>query len=452
MSTVQLNNVTVERSEDGLVTLQIEVAPEEVRAARERAIKEYSRRLRIPGFRPGHIPANIVRRNVGDESIAQRVSDQLVSVAYQQALEQTELQPLERAEVDQLTFDAFEGDKPLQFTARVVVRPPVELGETRGLTVTRPTVEVTEEDIDKAIEELRTEHATLRNVEDRGAQEGDILVAELQVFIDDKPRSEEPTRLRPFVLGESSFVPRIDEHLLGAHLDEERRFNVTYPSDFQDTELAGQVAEFVVKVTALKERVPAELNDEFANRIGVEDISGVRERLRQLITENREREARDAVRAQLSQAATDAAQLEVPSRLVDIRLERRIKNLEYDLGQREATLEQYLQDTGQTREDFEAELRREVEADLRRELVLDEIARRENLSVSDEEIETHYRALAALFEQPLEKVIEQFDVHSVRASILRRKAVDWLMENAHIEGSEPVATDEGPKLWLPGQP
>ena len=432
MSTVQLNNVTVERDADGLATLQVEVAPEEIKVARERVIKEYSRRLRVPGFRPGHIPPNIVRRNVGDETIAQRVSDELVPVAYQQALEQSDLQPLERAEVEQLTFDAFEGDKPLQFTARVVVRPSFELSELKGLAATRPVVEVTDEDVEQALEQLRAEHTTLRDVEGRGAQEGDVVSGELQVFLDGTPRHEEPTRLRPFILGESGFLPSIDEHLIGAEPGEERRFNVTYPADFNDAELAGQLAEFAVKLLALKERVLPEVDDAFAQTVGTEDVSTLRERLRLFVLENREREAREAVRTQVTQAATDATPLEVPARLVETRTGLRLRNLEHELTHRQSSVEQYLQETGKTREELEADLKGEVEAELHRELVLDEVARRENLTTTDEEVEAYYLTLANVLQQPVEKVVEEFDVHGVRASIIRRKAVDFLVENADI--------------------
>jgi len=432
MSTVQLSNVTVERSEDGLATLTIEVSPESVRATREKIIKDYSRRLRVPGFRPGHIPSNIVRRNVGDESIAQSVSDELVPAAYQEALLQTELQPLERAEVDQLTFDAFTADQPLNFTARVIVRPDMEMGDLKGLPITRPKSEVTEEDIDQGIEALRAERATLRPVEDRGAQEGDVITADLQVFLDGQPRSEEPTNLRAFVLGESGLAPRIDEHLIGTELDEERRFNITYPSDFQDEELAGQIAEFVVKVTSIKERVLPEVDEEFAALLGVDDVPALRERMREFVTERHGREAREAMRAQITAAAADATQFQVPASLIVKRVELRLHNFQHELEHRQATIEDYLADAGQTREEFEAALHTEVETELRQDLVLDEIARRENLTVNGDEIEQHYRMLSMVMRQPLENILEQIDVNSVRASILQRKAVDWLLDNANI--------------------
>jgi trigger factor len=445
MATVQLNNVSIERGEGGLVTLQVEVAPEAVRETRERVIREYSRRIRVPGFRPGRIPANIVRRQVGDEAIAQQVSDELVPQAYQQAIVQSELQPLDRAQVDDLTFDALTGEGPLQFTARVIVRPTIELGELAGLEAKTPRVEVTDDDVEKGLEALREENATQKNVEGRGAQNGDILSGELQVFMDGEARSEEPARLRSFVLGESGFIPSIDEHLIGAQLDEERRFDVQYPDDFKDEELTGKAAEFVLKVTAIKEKVLPELDDEFAKKLGLDDVPALRERMRQAIQEGREREARDYVRSSLSQAAAQTVEFEVPTSIVDTRIQNRIHNFEHELSQRNATLDDYLQSTGQTREQLEEQVRDEVADELKQELVLDELARREALLVEDGEIENHYMMMAQAMGRPVEDVVQNLDVNTVRSSILQRKAVDWLVENAvvqEVDAAELMQADE----------
>ncbi len=234
------------------------------------------------------------------------------------------------------------------------------------------------------------------------------------------------------MLGESGFVPSIDEHLIGIGLDEERRFNVTYPSDFKDEALAGQVAEFAVKVTSIKERALPEIDDEFAQTFGAEDVADLRERLRIYVTDRHEREAREEMRTQVAQAAVDSTQFEVPAGLIKKRVEYRLHDLQHDLEHRQTTLEEYLADAGQTREELEASLWKEVEAELREDLVLDEIARREKLTASGEEIEQHYRMLSMVMQQPLDKVLEYVDVNSVRASILQRKAVDWLLENADI--------------------
>ena len=441
--TMQLNDVRVERGEGGMVTMQIEVAPSEVQSARARVIKDLSRRIRVSGFRPGHIPANIVRRQVGDESIAQSVSDELVPLAYQAALAQADLQPLDRAQVDELFFDAFDGEKPLQFTARVVVRPTIEIGEYKGLTATKPAVEVTDDDIERGLQELRSQRATMRDVADRGAQNGDILNAELRVFIDGEARGDgEPARLRSFTLGESGFIPPIDEHLLDARLDDERRFPVTYPEDFNDGDLAGKEAEFAVKVTSLKERVLPELNDEFAVSVGLEDMAGVRERMREAIQDGRERESREAVRSTLAQAALATAQFETPSSLVDSRVARRLENIEGELTHRGATLEEYLTSLEKTREEFDADLRSEVETEVRGELVLDEIARRENLTAEPEEIEHHYHQVAAAMNQPVEEIVKRLDIESARASIQQRKAVDHLVLNAVVTDESGATVEE----------
>lgn len=439
---VQLNNVTVDKNENGLVTLNIEVAPETVRAARQRALKAWSKRLRVPGFRPGHIPSNIVLRQVGEESLAQSVSDELVPQIYQEALQQTSLVPLERATVDELPFDAFAGEAPLNLVAHVIVRPEIELGTLEGLEISKPAVEISDADVDAGLESLRNERAQLNNIEGRGAQNGDVLTALLQVYIDGEARSDEPAPLRAFVLGESGFTPNIDEHLVGAELDETRKFKLAYPDDFQDEELAGKEGEFEVKVTALKERILPELNEEFAQAAGAENIEGLRAQMKQFLATRAERETIEAMRTEVVQKAVEGATLTVPTELVNRRAHNRFHAFEHELQHRESTLEDYLAETGQSREEFESTLAAELEGELRQELVLDEIAQRQNVEVTIPEIENHYRMMSQYLRQPIEQLINEVDVETVRASIRQRKAIDWLMQNAKIEGDTSESTAE----------
>jgi len=444
LMTTVLNNVAVERGEDGVVTLQVEVAPELVRTQRERVIREAGRTLRVAGFRPGKIPSNIVVRNIGEEAIAQRVSDEVLPEAYMAAVEQEGLDPLNQAAVDQLDFAAFSGGEPLRFTARFIERPSIELPALTALEAVRPPVQVTDEDIERGLEALRGENATFKRIEERPVQDGDVLSADLMVFMNGEAKSDEPTRLRQFVVGQSGFVPEIDEHLVGAALDEEKRFAVHYPDDFKDEELAGQDAEFAVKVTSIRERMLPEIDDEFASRLGLEDVPGLRERMAQAIAEGREREAREAVRTQLARAAAEATEFAVPSSYVEARLEQRMHNIEHELGQQEATLDDYLKSVGQERADFDAALRADVESEARQELVLDAIAKREGFVVLDEEIEQHYRMLAQMSQASLEDVVRNVDISTVRTSILQRKSVDWLVDNAQIsQAAADDADDEG---------
>ncbi len=440
---IQLNSVSVEKGEGGLVSLTVEVAPQSVQTARERVIKEFSKRLKVPGFRPGSIPAGIVRRNVGDEAIAQEVSEQLVPAAYQAAIEQEKVQPLERAEVDDVSFDAFNGEQPLTFVARVIVRPEISVGSTEGLSATKRTIVITEEDVEQALLRMREERAYLVNAPERGAEEGDVLFADVQVYIDGAPRAEEPAKLRGFVLGQSGFVPPIDEHLIGMTLDETKKFPVTYPEDFQDPELANREAEFEVKVTAIKNRVVPELSDEFAQISGAENVEDLRVKLGDYLGAVGEREARRETREQLVKAVVDTSSLEVPTALIDIRLGERLQGIQQELAQNGATTEQYLESINSTQEQLEADLREELGNELKTELVLDEIAAQQQIPVSMEEVEQHYLLMAQVMEQPVEQLVQNVPVANVRTSILQRKAIDLLVKKSTItdEQGNPVSMD-----------
>ena len=440
---IQLNSVSVEKGEGGLLSLTVEVAPQSVQATRERVIKEFSKRLKVPGFRPGSIPAGIVRRNVGDEAIAQEVSEQLVPAAYQAAIEQEKVQPLERAEVDDLSFDAFDGEKPLTFVARVIARPEITVGETEGLSATKRTVVIADEDVEQALTRMREERAYLVNAPERGAEEGDVLFAEVQVYIGGEPRAPEPAKLRGFVLGQSGFVPNIDDQLTGMTLDETKKFAVTYPEDFQDPDLAGKDAEFEVKITAIKLRVVPELSDEFAQISGASDAADLQIKLRDYLENVGEREARKETREQLVKAVVDTSTLEVPEALITIRLGERLQGIQQELSQNGATTEQYLESINSTQEQLETDLREELQNELKTELVLDEIAAKQELPVSMQEVEQHYLLMAQVMEQPVEDLVKNVPIANVRTSILQRKAIDLLVEKAEIkdENGEIVSMD-----------
>ncbi len=433
---ISLNSVSVEKGEGGLLNLSVEVSPDSVQKTRERVIKEFSKRLKVPGFRPGSIPAGIVRRNVGDDAIAQEVSEQLVPAAYQAAIEQEKVQPLERAEVDNLEFDAFDAEKPLTFVARVIARPEITLGSVEGLAATKRTVQITDEDVEQALTRMREERAYLVNVPERGAENGDVLFADVQVYIDGAPRAEEPAKLRGFVLGESGFVPPIDEFLIGMQLDETKKFPVTYPEDFQDPELASKEAEFEVKLTALKSRVVPELTDEFAQISGAENVDDLTVKLRDYLAAVGERESRKETREELVKAVVDASELEVPAALITIRLSERLQGIEQELAQNQATTEQYLASINSTQEQLEADLREELQTELKTELVLDEIAAKQELPVSMAEVEQHYLLMAQVMEQPVEQLVQSVPVANVRTSILQRKAIDYLVSKAEIKNEQ----------------
>lgn len=438
---MQLNDVQIERGDSGEVTLKIEVAPDAVKEARARVLKDLSKRVRVPGFRPGHVPANIVKRQVGEETIAQNVSDELVPQAYQAALAQTELRPLDRAQVDDVTFDAVDGEKPFTFTARFNARPEIEMPEYKGLEAGKPRVEVTDEDVERGLEELRNQRASTRNVDGRGAQDGDLINAELRVAMNGEPHGE-AARLRPFALGQSGFVPEIDSHLVGVTLDEEREFSVKYPDDFHDAELAGKDAEFAVKITALKERVLPELTDEFAQTLQIENMDAVRERMREAIQDGRERESREALRSRLVNSLVSQTDFPLPQALLEERAKNRVENAERELSSRGVTLENYFEYSGTTREEFEAQARDEADTEFRQELVLEEIAHRENLTASPDDFENYYRTIASMMNVSLDDAVKNIEPDAARAAITQSKAVDLLETNAVVTEDEPLSEDD----------
>jgi trigger factor len=243
-------------------------------------------------------------------------------------------------------------------------------------------------------------------------------------------------------LGHSDTVPSIDEHLEGVKIDEERTFKATYPEDFEDAELAGKEAEFTVKITAVKERKVPELNDEAAQRVGLKDVEELREKVREGIASQHDRQARDDVRNQITRAAAEAAEVEVPQKLVERRVADRKNQKEAEQKRAEKTLEDFLKEGDITQEAWEAQLTEEEYNALREDLVLDDVARTQGLTVPTEELEDYFVNLAQMLQQPIEDVVKRFDVQAVHASLLRQKAVDWLVDQAKVEDAEEEKEEE----------
>ena len=438
---IQLTNVTVEPNEGGLVSLTVEVAPASVQEARTRVIKEFSKRIRVPGFRPGSVPAGIVRRNVGDEAIAQEVADQIVGAAYNAAIAQEKIQPLEQAQVDDLNFDVFESEAPLSFVARVIARPEITLGSTDGLEAVKKSVDISDEDVENALNQMREEAAYLKNAPERPVEEGDVLFAEVQVYIDGEPRSEEPANLRGFVVGQSGFVPSIDDQLVGMNIDETKKFNVTYPEDFPEEDLRNKEAEFEIKVTSVKERVVPELTTEFAQIRQAEDVDDLKAKLRVYLASVGERESRREVRESLVEQVVTTSTLEVPGALVDLRVGERVTAINQELAQNGATMEAYLNSINSTQEQLETDLREEITNELKTELVLDEIATQQAFPIEMVEIEQHYLLMANATNTPPEELVKNVPVANVRTSILQRKAIDFLVEKAEIKDEQGAVVD-----------
>ena len=435
---------TVEKVENRRATLTVEVEPEIVARALDRAYRNLVRRVQIPGFRKGRAPRFLVERYLGRAALYEEALDHLLPEAYSQAVTDTGIEPIDRP---RLTVDSFDETTGLRFTAEVEVKPEVELGDYRAIRVEPPSAEVTPAEVDAELQRLRELHATLVPVEDGTAEKGMVAVIDFAGTVDGEPIPNGQAENYTVELGSGRLIDGVEDQILGMRPGEERDITVTFPEDHADENLRGKQATFHVRLKELKRKQLPEVDDEFAREVaGVAGVQELRERVEKELTQLARERARAELRRQVVERVVEGAQLEVPETLVNRRIDQLVDDMARQLRQQGIDLEQFLAQTGQTREQLREQFRERAVADVRTDLVLDAVGKREGIEATPQEVETEVRLLAAAAGQPYQQVRQTFArsglLLDVAESIRRRKVIDRLVELA--TGGAAAETPETP--------
>ena len=387
--------VTKEPLEPCQVALTIEVEPDKVVHAVDRAYKEYAKYVSVPGFRKGKAPMSFVRQRIPESDVRQRTAELLVEPAYNEAIKQEDVQPYAPPKLELVQLDLTE--KPFIFKAVVPLAPQVELGAYTGLEVERNKFLLSDEDVDKQIERMRERAADYPKVE-RPVQTGDLVIGDVAAVVDARPEAAEP---RPTMIevGAEGNIPGFDEHLVGLSAGETKTFTLPYPDDYPEEDLAGEEAEFTVSVKEVRAKEIPPLDDELAKKITngkIESLDALKANIRTDMERNLADNAERQVESSLVDQIVPASTIKYPPVLVDSEVEDDAKQFMARLEQEKVTLDDYLARTGKTREQLMARVpagrRKRIEIGL----VLGEIAEKENLAVTPEDIDA---AIAAQAEQ-----------------------------------------------------
>ena len=420
--------------------IDVVIEPEAVRAVYDRISDKYAKGANVPGFRPGHAPRGVVRTRFKDQ-IRTELLRELLPDAVQKAVEEHKLAPLGEPELNLENTGGLSelGEKPISFSVNVEVLPDIKLGDYKGLEVARRTRPVKDEDLDRVIESLRENSATLEPVEDRGARPGDTVTANFHgKFLNDL--DAEPIKVEDVdvVLGGPGVVSEITDNLTGAKPDDEKVFTVDYPADFSSKGLAGKQVEYTIKVSAVRIRELPELDDEWAQSLGeeVESLGDLRAKVRSDLESQTKNEADNKVRADLVRQIVEAHQLELPERLVEHQTEVRLESVVRDMiGQGIDPRNKEL-DWDKARDS----LKEQASYDLRGSLLLERIADEEKIEVSEQEIDDEINAIAEASRQSPEQVrgilTKQGGERSIAGRLRNRKALEFLVANAKITDQE----------------
>ncbi len=405
----------------------IQVPAEKIDTEVEKRLQDLSRRVRLDGFRPGKVPVRVVRQRFGRQ-VLHEVANELMQESYAEALREHELRPAGKAE---FSVDSVEFHRDLEFVAEFEVFPEVSPASMAGLEIRRPQVEITEEDVDRVIERLREQRKTWEPV-DRPAQMGDRLTFDLEATVDGEPFEGGSGKDLALELGGGQWVPGFDEALEGLAAGDHKSFDLTFPEDHQNKDIAGKAVHFEVDLTKVEAPRLPELDEAFAKAFGVEE-GGVEE-LRRQVRSNMERELAEKVRADLKAQVMDALldrnPIEVPSALVKQEIETLRKQTMQMLG---------VQDPGRFPDQrFEQEARRRVALGL----IIGAIVREQELSPDPERVSQEIEKLAESYEEPeLLKAYYQRNAEArreVEGKVLEDMLVDFVLQEAQVR-DEPKA-------------
>jgi trigger factor len=420
-------------------TLNVEVPTEVVDAEIGRITRRYAKAARLPGFRPGKAPLTVVRQRF-KEQILHDVAHDLVPRVVGEALRERGVEPVDTPRVRDLNLE--EG-QPLVFTAAVETAPPVDPGDLSTLRVTGTRQPVGDDDVDQALSRLRERMARFEPVSDRAAEHGDTVVMNLSRRRLTGPQGAEIPPEEPEAhdevsaeIGDAANPPGFDDGLLGLRPDDTRTFEVTFPADYEVDDLAGARMEYVVTATSLRRRVLPDLDDELARDLGeFTTLDDLRARVRSDLEQDADRDRRRRMRQQLLEQLATRVTGEIPESMVTREVDRRVEEfvrrlMEQGVDPRRAAVDW---------DEFRAQQQAPAEATVRSVLALDAIAARDQLEVSEAELDADIEGYATRMGRPAAEVraelARQDRLEPLRVGLLREKAVELALTRATIEGA-----------------
>ncbi|MCL0101369.1 trigger factor [Peptococcaceae bacterium] len=422
-----------EKIEKNKVKLTIELDNERFARALNRVYKRIANEIDIPGFRRGKAPKFLLDRYVGKEKIRYEAIEDIFSDVYREAVKMSNISPVSQPVIENIEDTS---DK-LVLELKVDVKPEVKLGQYKGIEVEKPSVEVSDEEIQKELEYLQRVNANLVVVNDGELQDGDVAIIDFTGYIDGKPFDNGSAKNYSLTIGSGSFIAGFEDQLLGLKPGEEREIKVTFPKDYHIEMLAGKEASFNVKLNEIKRYELPPLGDELAKEVSEFDtLKELKKDIFNKTREVKEQKVDSEVQRNLIKKVISNSEMEIPDSMIEHQLDRMVEEMYHELRARGIELSDYLRKFNYTLEDIREKIRDEAEFIIKKGLVLDAIAESENLKASDEEVDKEISEIAERLKQDLEKfkqtIAKEGDLDIIKLDISRRKVIDFLLDNAVI--------------------
>ena len=424
--------VTVENGENQQVTLTVEVEAAEVSKAVEKAVKRLSNRVNIPGFRKGKAPRKIIERNVGMDAIMQEAFDIVGPKAFADALEEQKIEPVSRPQID---IETLEDGKDLVFKATVTPRPEVKLGEYKGLKVEKKVEAVTDEDVEKQLKTFQDRQGKMVDAPEGSAvKDGDFTTLDFEGFVDGEAFEGGKGQDYPLQIGSGSFIPGFEDQLIGAKIGEEKEVNVTFPEEYHAKELAGKAAMFKCTIRSIKQKELPAMDDELAKKVSkFETLEELKADVRKNLEENAARKAENDQKSAAIEMATNNITVDIPAVMIDNRVESMIREMAMRLEQQGMSFDAYLQYAGTDINKIREDYRETAEKNVRTDLMLEEVAKAEDIKVEAKDLDAEVAGMAAAYgatPQQVQKIIkEQGRIGDLAATVLRKKTAQFIIDS-----------------------
>jgi len=397
-------SLQVEKLEKNMAKLTVETSAEELENALQKAYLKNRGSIALPGFRKGKAPRKVVEKMYGAGVFYEDAANILIPEAYAKEVEGSELDLVSQPEIDVVQIEA---GKPFIFTAEVALKPEVTLGEYKGVEVPKQVIEVTEEEIQAEVDKERENNSRIINVDDRAAAQGDIVVLDYEGFVEGVAFEGGKGENHELTIGSGSFIPGFEEALIGSRIDEDVDVNVIFPEEYQEEKLAGKPAVFKCKVHEIKVKELPEADDDFAKDVSEFDtLDEYKDNIKKDLTEKKEKDAKTARETAAIEKAVENAEMEIPEPMVAEQVKQMAEDFSRRIQSQGLTIEQYFQFTGMTAEKFMEQMKPEALKRIQNSLVLEAVAKAEDIQASDAKLEEEIEKMAQTYKMEVDKLKE----------------------------------------------
>ena len=424
-------SVQVENLEKNMAKLTIEVSAEDLEKALESAYQKQKKQISVPGFRKGKVPRAMIEKMYGVDVFYEDAANALMQQNYAAAVDESGIDIVSRPTVDVVQI---EKGKPFIFTAEVAVKPEVTLGKYMGVTVTKIDTSVSDEEVDEALEKERNNNARTINVTDRPVAQGDTAVIDFEGFVDGVAFEGGKGENHSLEIGSHTFIDTFEDQLVGKNVGDEVDVNVTFPEQYQAADLAGKPATFKVKINEIKAKELPELDDEFASEVSEFDtLDELKTDIKAKITEQKVNDGKRAQEDAAVDAIIESAKMDLPEAMVDTQARQMLDEFAQRMQQQGLTLDQYMQFTGMTADKMMDELRPQAEKRIKTRLVLEAIAKAENIEITDEKLDEEIAKMAEAYQMEADKLksfMGDKEKEQMKQDMAVQEAITFVVDNA----------------------